>query len=105
MKSKFFFFACAMVALLSFGACKKVLNVERKVDVEKLYKSFTKSVVEEQRGEGNELTVDTIFLNQTIGDNFKGELRGHINDSTEVVYDLDVTDDGNDFDLEWNLRE
>lgn len=100
MKSKrFFIAACALMAVLAFEACKRV------VDVDKLYKSFTESVVAEQRDNGNELTVDTIFLNQTVGDNFKGELRGHINDSTEVVYDLDVADEGNDFTLEWNLRE
>ncbi|MBO4850207.1 MAG: hypothetical protein J5529_04805 [Prevotella sp.] len=100
MKNKnYFIIACAMVALLAFGACKK-----KEVDVNKLYKSFTESVVAEQSELGNTLSVDTIFLNQTTGDNFKGELRGHINDSTEVVYDLDVTDEGDDFELEWNLR-
>ena len=100
MKSKrIILVACALMALVSFQACKKV------VDVDKLYKSFTESVVAEQKDSGNVLTVDTIFLNQTTGDNFKGELRGHINDSTEVVYDLDVADEGNDFTLEWNLRK
>ena len=100
MRSKrFFIAACALMALLTFEACKK------EVDVNKLYKSFTESVVAEQRDSGNVLTVDTIFLNQTAGYNFKGELRGHINDTTEVVYDLDVTDEGSDFDLEWNLRK
>ena len=100
MKSnKIIIAACAAVVLLSFEACKRV------VDVDKLYKSFTESVVAEQRDSGNVLTVDTIFLNPTTGENFKGELRGHINDSTEVVYDLDVADEGNDFTLEWNLRQ
>ena len=100
MKNKYYFiFVCAMVALLAFGACKKKV-----VDVNKLCKSFTESVMAEQNGLGNTLTVDTIFLNQTTGDNYKGELRGHINDSTEVVYDLDVADEGSDLELEWNLR-
>jgi hypothetical protein len=54
MKNKYYFiFACAMVALLAFGACKKKV-----VDVNKLCKSFTESVVAEQNGLGNTLTVD-----------------------------------------------
>lgn len=99
MKSKLFFITCAIVAVLALGSCKKVVNVDA------LCKSFTNEVIAEQRDLGNELTVDTIFLNQTTGYNYKGELRGHINDSTEVVYDLDVSDAGKDFDLEWNLRK
>lgn len=91
--------AFAVVALLSFGACKRVVNVE------KLCNSFSESVIAEQKDSGNVLTVDTIFLNSTTGDNFKGELRGHINDSTEVVYDLDVVDEGKELSLEWNLRK
>ena len=101
MKNKYYFiFACAMVALLAFGACKKKV-----VDVNKLCKSFTESVVAEQNGLGNTLTVDTIFLNSTAGDNFSGELRGHVNDSTEVVYDLQVTDEGDELSAEWTLRQ
>lgn len=99
MKSKLFFITCAIVAVLAFGSCKKVVNVDA------LCKSFTNEVIDEQKSLGNDLIVDTIFLNQTTGYNYKGELRGHINDSTEVVYDLDVSDAGQDFDLEWNLRK
>lgn len=97
--SRLFIMAGVVVALLAFGSCK------REVDVNKLFQSFTESVIAEQKDSGNVLTVDTIFLNNTTGDNFKGELRGHINDSTEVVYDLDVVDEGKEFSLEWNLRE
>ena len=96
---RFFIAACALMAVLAFEACKRV------VDVESLKKSFTASVVAEQKESGNTLTVDTVILNPTTGDNFKGELRGHINDSTEVVYDLDVADEGEELTLEWNLRE
>lgn len=100
MKSKrFFIVACALMVVFAFEACKRV------VDVESLKKSFTASVVAEQMESGNTLTIDTIILNPTTGDNFKGELRGHINDSTEVVYDLDVADEGKELTLEWNLRE
>ena len=49
--------------------------------------------------------VDTIFLNNTSGDNYNGELRGHLNDTIEVVYDLTVTDEGEEVEAEWNLRE
>ena len=91
--------ACAMVALLAFDSCK------REVAADKLFSSFTESVIAEQKDSGNVLTVDTIFLDRTTGDNFKGELRGHINDSTDVVYDLTVKDDGKDLELEWILRQ
>ena len=96
---KIIMMAVAMVALLALGACKK------EVAVDKLCESFKESVIAEQRDSGNVLTVDTVFLNQTKGFNYAGELRGHINDSTEVVYDLTVTEEEKDFELEWNLRE
>ena len=96
--SKSFMMMCAIVALLTFVGCKK------EVSVDKLCQSFTESVIAEQKDSGNVLTVDTIFLNRTTGDNFKGELRGHVNDTIEVVYDLDVVDEGEEFSMEWNLR-
>lgn len=91
---------CAMMALVSFCGCNK----KREVSVDKLSQTIIESVVAEQRDSGCELTVDTIFLNNTEGDNFVGELRGHVNDTTEVVYDLSVTDDGDDLSAEWTLR-
>ena len=98
-RKNFIILAFAFVALMAFNACK------REVSIEKLRQSFVESVVAEQRDSGNVLTVDTFFLNKTEGYNFNGELRGHINDSTEVVYDLVVEDEGDDFSLEWNLRK
>lgn len=92
---------CALMALVSFGGCNK----ERKVSVDKLSQTIVESVVAEQRDSGRVLTVDTIFLNNTVGDNFSGELRGHVNDTIEVVYDLSVTDDGDDLSAEWTLRQ
>ena len=50
------------------------------------------------------LVVDTIFLNPTSDNNYIGELRGHVNDSVEVVYDLTVTDEGDDLSAEWTQR-
>ena len=89
------------MALVSFYGCNK----KREVSVDKLNKIFIQSVVAEQKDSGNVLTVDTIFLNKTTGDNFIGELRGHVNDTTEVVYDLSVADEGDELSQEWTLRE
>ena len=96
--SKTIMMACAFIALFALESCK------REVSIDKLYQTFTQSVIQEQRDSGNVLTVDTIFLINTTGDNYKGELRGHVNDSTELVYDLDVTDEGKELTFEWNLR-
>ncbi len=102
MKNKHFIvLACAFVALIAFGSCNK----KKEVSLDKLNNIFIESVKAEQSDSGRVLTVDTIFLNKTTGDNYVGELRGHVNDSTEVVYDLNVTDEGEDFSAEWTLRE
>ena len=100
MKKQALSIIAVLVLCMALGACKK----EREVDVNKLKNIFVEGISKELAEDGNKLEVDTIFLNQTTGDNYKGELRGHINDSTEVVYDLDVADDGSDLELEWNLR-
>ena len=100
MRSKYYFLMIsAVVVLMAVGACKK------EVSVDKLRLSFEESIISEQKDSGNVLVVDTFFLNKTTGDNFKGELRGHINDSTEVIYDLDVVDEGEELSMEWNLRD
>ena len=92
--------SCAFMALISFVGCHQ----KSEVSVDKLSQTIIKSVVAEQKDSGRVLTVDTIFLNKMEGDHFVGELRGHINDTTEVVYDLNVTDEGDDLSAEWTLR-
>ncbi len=93
--------ACALIAMVLMGGCNK----KKEISVDKLSQTIIQSVVAEQRDSGRVLTVDTIFLNSTAGDNFSGELRGHVNDSTEVVYDLQVTDEGDELSAEWTLRQ
>lgn len=90
-----------MVGLTLLGSCNK----KREVSVDKLNQTIIESVKAEQKEDGKLLTVDTIFLNNTGGDNYTGELHGHVNDSTAVAYDLSVTDDGEDLSVEWTLKE
>ena len=90
----------ALMALMTLGACNK----KGEVSVDKLSKTISESVIAEQRDSGRVLVVDTIFLNPTSDNNYIGELRGHVNDSVEVVYDLTVTDEGDDLSAEWTQR-
>lgn len=90
----------ALMALMTLGACNK----KGEVSVDKLSKTISESVIAEQRDSGRVLVVDTIFLNLTSDNNYIGELRGHVNDSVEVVYDLTVTDEGDDLSAEWTQR-
>ncbi len=87
------------IALLALTACGK-----KEVSVDKVKNIIIENVTAEQKDSGNVLTVDTVFLNQA-GNDFRGELRGHVNDSTVVVYDLNVIDEGDELSAEWNLRE
>ena len=98
---KMIMMAFALIAMVAIGGCNK----KREVSVDKLNQTIIQSVMAEQRDSGRVLTVDTIFLNKTEGDNFSGELRGHVNDTTEVVYDLQVTDEGEELSAEWTLRQ
>ena len=100
MKKSITMIACSLMALVFFGGCQK-----KEVSVEKLSKQIIESVTAEQKDSGRVLTVDTIFLNNTTGANYTGELRGHLNDTIEVVYDLKVTDEGGDeVEAEWKRR-
>ncbi len=93
--------AVSMLLLVCFTACNK----KKEVSADKVTQTIIQEVIAEQRDSGNVLTVDTIFLNKGEGDNFVGELRGHINDSTEIVYDLNVVDLGTDLEAEWTQRK
>lgn len=90
----------ALMALMTLGACNK----NREISFDKLNKTISESVIAEQRDSGRVLVVDTIFLNPTPDNNYTGELRGRVNDSIEVVYDLMVTDEGDELSAEWTQR-
>lgn len=113
MKSKSIItIACALMALVFLGGCQKIREMvggklqKKEVSVEKLQKVFIDNVTAEQLDSGRILTIDTIFLNNTSGDNYSGELRGRLNDSIDVIYDLTVTDEGGDeVEAEWNRRQ
>ena len=93
--------ACALMTTVFLGGCQK-----KEVSVEKLKKQIIDSVTVEQKDSGRVLTVDTIFLNKTSGNNYVGELHGSLNDTIKAVFDLKVTDEGGDeVDAEWNRRQ
>ena len=64
-----------LMALMALGACNK----KGEVSVDKLSKTISESVIAEQRDSGRVLVV-------------------------EVVYDLTVTDEGDDLSAEWTQR-
>ena len=103
--------ACALMALVFFCGCQKMKEMtvgklqKKEISVEKLEKTFIDNVTAEQLDSGCVLTIDTIFLNNTSGDNYVGELRGRLNDTLEVVYDLTVTDEGDEVEAGWNRRQ
>lgn len=98
---KFSFLVIISLSLMMvMGACAK----KKVVSVDKLRSIIEQSVIAEQLDSGRTLVVDTIFLNKENGDNYAGTLRGHINDSIEVVYDIQVNDENDEMSIEWNRQ-
>ena len=74
------------------------------VSEEKLTDKVTQGIVEYEQEQGNRLEVNDLKLEKSEGKNYKGVLTGKLN-GEDVVYDVIVTDDGNDFDVDWELRK
>ena len=89
-----------VVLCITLGACKK----EKEVDVNKLKDIFIEGISKELAEDGNTLVVDTFYLNQVNNFDYAGKLYGHVNDSLKLSYVLSVKENGDDFDVEWNLE-
>lgn len=101
MRKFSFLFIIFLSLMMVMGACSK----KREVSIDKLRSIIEQSVISEQLDSGRTLVVDTIFLNKENGDNYVGTLRGHINDSIEVVYDIQVNDENDELSVEWNQQK
>ncbi len=88
--------ACIAAVACLLGACKK-----KEVSIDKVKDIIEQSVIAEEKDKGRVLVVDTVILHQTTGDNYKGQLLGVASDTIPVVYQLTVTDAGDDLDIEW----
>ena len=74
------------------------------VSEEKLTDKVTQGIVEYEQQQGNRLEVTDLKLEKGEGKDYKGVLTGKLN-GEEVVYDVTVNDEGNDFDVDWELRK
>ena len=99
MKMKHFMVVAAALIVVGLTACKK------EVSLDKVKQTIVENIMAEQRDEGKTLTVDTVFLNKSVGGNFSGKLFGHTEKSEPVVYDLNVVDEGDELSAEWTLQE
>ena len=99
MKMKHFMVVAAALIVVGLTACKK------EVSLDKVKQTIVENIMAEQRDSGKTLTVDTVFLNKSVGGSFSGKLFGHTDDSKPVVYDLNVVDEGDELSAEWTLQE
>lgn len=88
-----FLFACSVVML---SGCV--------VSEEKLTDRVQQSMVDYEQGQGNQLEVTDLKLEKTGDKGYKGVATGVLN-GQEVTYDVAVTDDGKNFDVDWELRK
>lgn len=88
------FLACSAMVMLS--GCV--------VSEEKLNDKVTQGIVEYEQQQGNHLEVTDLKLEKSEGKGYKGVLTGKLNDK-DVIYDVTVDDAGDDFDVDWELRE
>ena len=106
---------CLILAILALalaaGACQK----KREISIDKVSNIIQQSVIAEQADSGHRLVVDTIMLNPATDAVYKGELHGclgargrggayvALDDSITVTYDLTVTEEGDEYSMEWDL--
>jgi len=96
MKRKVVSMLIACLALVMLNGCI--------VSEEKLEDKVTQGMVEYEREQGNSLEVTDLKLEKSEGKGYKGVLTGKLN-GKEAVYDVTVSDAGDDFDVDWELRK
>ena len=74
------------------------------VSEDKLTDKVTQGIVEYEQEQGNHLEVTDLKLEKSEEKGYKGVLTGKLNDK-DVIYDVTVDDAGDDFDVDWELRE
>ena len=73
------------------------------VSEEKLSDKVQQSMVDYEKAQGNELDVTDLKLDKAEGKGYKGVLTGTLNGEA-ATYDVVVTDEGSDFDIDWEKR-
>lgn len=86
----------ALSALMMLNGCI--------VSEEKLTDRVQQAMVEYEQGQGNSLEVTDLKLEKGQDKGYTGVLTGRLN-GEEVTYDVTVSDEGNNFDVDWELRK
>ena len=95
MKKYLISFIFAISALMMLSGCI--------VSEQKLTEKIQSAIVEEEQSKGRTLEVTEFSLGEKTGKNYQGVLKGKL-DGKEMVYDVTVTDEGDDFDVNWTPR-
>jgi|GEM_PF-2239866 len=95
MKKYLISFIFAFSALMMLSGCF--------VSEQKLTEKIQSAIVEEEQSKGRTLEVTEFSLDEKTGKNYQGVLKGKL-DGKEMVYDVTVTDEGDDFDVNWTPR-
>ena len=74
------------------------------VSEEKLTDRVQQAMVEYEQGQGNRLEVTDLKLEKGQDKGYTGVLTGRLN-GEEVTYDVTVSDEGSNFDVDWELRK
>ena len=74
------------------------------VSEKKLTDKVQEAMVEYEQDQGNRLEVTDLKLEKSADKGYKGVLTGRLN-GEDVVYDVTVSDAGDDFDVDWELRK
>lgn len=95
MKKFFVSMVIAFSALVMLSGCI--------VSEKKLTDKVQKAMVEYEQEHGNRLEVSDLKLDKIGNKGYKGVLTGKLN-GKDVTYDVSVSDVGDDFDVDWELR-
>lgn len=73
------------------------------VSEKKLTDKVQEAMVEYEQNQGNRLEITDLKLEKSSDKGYKGVLTGRLN-GEDVIYDVTVSDAGDDFDVDWELR-
>ena len=74
------------------------------VSEKKLTDKVQEAMIEYEQNQGNRLEVTDLKLEKSADKGYKGVLTGRLN-GEDVIYDVTVSDAGDDFDVDWELRK
>ena len=95
MKIKTFTITLALSALMMLAACT--------ISEDQLAEIIKTAIVDDEKNSGRRLEVTEFDLGQLQGTQYKGVLRGNL-DGQPVTYDVTVTDEGKEYDIDWDKR-